>query len=141
MSQAMNDLRGSLVALVTPMTASGAIDWLALDGLVIGTWSPERMALCRWVPPANRQWASSKKLSFIVSISKTLARFLPKGSKSIIYWKRKIVMPTQILKKAVPLQRNLQEKSHKDLKNSALCTPIRNRSPESKFRTSSTRFW
>ena len=34
MSQAMNDLRGSLVALVTPMTASGAIDWAALDGLV-----------------------------------------------------------------------------------------------------------
>ena len=33
MSQAMNDLRGSLVALVTPMTASGAIDWAALDGL------------------------------------------------------------------------------------------------------------
>ena len=32
MSQAMNDLRGSLVALVTPMTASGAIDWTALDG-------------------------------------------------------------------------------------------------------------
>ena len=34
MSQAMDDLRGSLVALVTPMTASGAIDWAALDGLV-----------------------------------------------------------------------------------------------------------
>ena len=34
MSQAMNDLRGSLVALVTPMTASGAIDWPALAGLV-----------------------------------------------------------------------------------------------------------
>ena len=34
MSQAMNDLRGSLVALVTPMTASGAIDRAALDGLV-----------------------------------------------------------------------------------------------------------
>ena len=34
MSQAMNDLRGSLVALVTPMTASGAIDWAALDSLV-----------------------------------------------------------------------------------------------------------
>ena len=34
MSQVMNDLRGSLVALVTPMTASGAIDWAALDGLV-----------------------------------------------------------------------------------------------------------
>lgn len=34
MSQAMNDLRGSLVALVTPMTASGTIDWAALDGLV-----------------------------------------------------------------------------------------------------------
>ena len=34
MSQAMNDLRGSLVALVTPMTAAGAIDWAALDGLV-----------------------------------------------------------------------------------------------------------
>ena len=34
MSQAMNDLRGSLVALVTPMMASGAIDWPALDGLV-----------------------------------------------------------------------------------------------------------
>ena len=34
MSQAMNDLRGSLVALVTPMTASGAIDWAALDDLV-----------------------------------------------------------------------------------------------------------
>ncbi|MYK42190.1 MAG: 4-hydroxy-tetrahydrodipicolinate synthase, partial [Gemmatimonadetes bacterium] len=30
----MDDLRGSLVALVTPMTASGAIDWAALDGLV-----------------------------------------------------------------------------------------------------------
>ena len=34
MSQAMDDLRGSLVALVTPMTASGAIDWAALDGLM-----------------------------------------------------------------------------------------------------------
>ena len=34
MSQAMDNLRGSLVALVTPMTASGAIDWAALDGLV-----------------------------------------------------------------------------------------------------------
>ena len=34
MSQAMDDLRGSLVALVTPMTASGTIDWAALDGLV-----------------------------------------------------------------------------------------------------------
>ena len=34
MSQAIDDLRGSLVALVTPMTASGAIDWAALDGLV-----------------------------------------------------------------------------------------------------------
>ena len=34
MSQATDDLRGSLVALVTPMTASGAIDWAALDGLV-----------------------------------------------------------------------------------------------------------
>ena len=34
MSQAMDDLRGSLVALVTPMKASGAIDWAALDGLV-----------------------------------------------------------------------------------------------------------
>ncbi len=34
MPQAMDDLRGSLVALVTPMTASGAIDWAALDGLV-----------------------------------------------------------------------------------------------------------
>ena len=34
MSQAMDDLRGSLVALVTPMTASGAIDWAALNGLV-----------------------------------------------------------------------------------------------------------
>ena len=34
MSQAMDDLSGSLVALVTPMTASGAIDWAALDGLV-----------------------------------------------------------------------------------------------------------
>ena len=34
MSQVMDDLRGSLVALVTPMTASGAIDWAALDGLV-----------------------------------------------------------------------------------------------------------
>ena len=34
MSQAIDDLRGSLVALVTPMTTSGAIDWAALDGLV-----------------------------------------------------------------------------------------------------------
>ncbi len=34
MSQATDDLRGSLVALVTPMTASGAIDWAALDSLV-----------------------------------------------------------------------------------------------------------
>lgn len=34
MSQVMDDLRGSLVALVTPMTASGAIDWAVLDGLV-----------------------------------------------------------------------------------------------------------
>ena len=34
MSQVTDDLRGSLVALVTPMTASGAIDWAALDGLV-----------------------------------------------------------------------------------------------------------
>ena len=34
MAQATEDLRGSLVALVTPMTASGAVDWAALDGLV-----------------------------------------------------------------------------------------------------------
>ena len=34
MAQATDDLRGSLVALVTPMTASGAVDWAALDGLV-----------------------------------------------------------------------------------------------------------
>ena len=34
MAQAIDDLRGSLVALVTPMTASGAVDWAALDGLV-----------------------------------------------------------------------------------------------------------
>ena len=34
MAQATNDLRGSLVALVTPMTTSGAVDWAALDGLV-----------------------------------------------------------------------------------------------------------
>ena len=27
-------LRGSLVALVTPMKSSGAVDWAALDGLV-----------------------------------------------------------------------------------------------------------
>ncbi len=34
MSRATDDLRGSLVALVTPMTTSGAVDWAALDGLV-----------------------------------------------------------------------------------------------------------
>ena len=34
MAQATEDLRGSLVALVTPMTTSGAVDWAALDGLV-----------------------------------------------------------------------------------------------------------
>ena len=34
MAQATDDLRGSLVALVTPMKASGAVDWAALDGLV-----------------------------------------------------------------------------------------------------------
>lgn len=34
MSQATDDLRGSLVALVTPMTGTGAVDWAALDGLV-----------------------------------------------------------------------------------------------------------
>ena len=34
MSRATQDLRGSLVALVTPMTTSGAVDWTALDGLV-----------------------------------------------------------------------------------------------------------
>ena len=34
MSRATQDLRGSLVALVTPMTTSGAVDWAALDGLV-----------------------------------------------------------------------------------------------------------
>ena len=34
MAQATDDLRGSLVALVTPMTDSGAVDWAALDGLV-----------------------------------------------------------------------------------------------------------
>lgn len=34
MSQPRTDLRGSLVALVTPMKASGAVDWAALDGLV-----------------------------------------------------------------------------------------------------------
>ena len=34
MSQATDDLKGSLVALVTPMQASGAVDWAALDGLV-----------------------------------------------------------------------------------------------------------
>ena len=34
MSQATDDLRGSLVALVTPMTSTGAVDWAALDGLV-----------------------------------------------------------------------------------------------------------
>ena len=34
MSRATQDLRGSLVALVTPMTMSGAVDWAALDGLV-----------------------------------------------------------------------------------------------------------
>ena len=31
---AVDDLRGSLVALVTPMTAAGAVDWAALDALV-----------------------------------------------------------------------------------------------------------
>ncbi len=34
MSQPADDLKGSLVALVTPMKASGAVDWTALDGLV-----------------------------------------------------------------------------------------------------------
>ena len=34
MTAATNELKGSLVALVTPMTASGAVDWGALDGLV-----------------------------------------------------------------------------------------------------------
>ena len=34
MSQATKDLRGSLVALVTPMTDTGAVDWAALDALV-----------------------------------------------------------------------------------------------------------
>ena len=34
MSQATDDLKGSLVALVTPMQNSGAVDWAALDGLV-----------------------------------------------------------------------------------------------------------
>ena len=34
MSQATNDLKGSFVALVTPMQTSGAVDWAALDGLV-----------------------------------------------------------------------------------------------------------
>ena len=34
MSQATDDLKGSLVALVTPMQTSGAVDWAALDGLV-----------------------------------------------------------------------------------------------------------
>ena len=34
MSQATDDLKGSFVALVTPMRASGAVDWAALDGLV-----------------------------------------------------------------------------------------------------------
>ena len=34
MSQATDDLKGSLVALVTPMTGTGAVDWAALDGLV-----------------------------------------------------------------------------------------------------------
>ena len=34
MAQATEDLRGSLVALVTPMTATGAVDWAALDALV-----------------------------------------------------------------------------------------------------------
>ena len=33
-SNAKDDLKGSLVALVTPMKASGAVDWAALDGLV-----------------------------------------------------------------------------------------------------------
>ena len=27
-------LRGSIVALITPMKANGAVDWAALDGLV-----------------------------------------------------------------------------------------------------------
>ena len=34
MSHATDDLKGSLVALVTPMTGTGAVDWAALDGLV-----------------------------------------------------------------------------------------------------------
>ena len=34
MARSAVDLRGSLVALVTPMTASGAVDWAALDSLV-----------------------------------------------------------------------------------------------------------
>lgn len=34
MSRAKDELRGSLVALVTPMRPSGAVDWAALDGLV-----------------------------------------------------------------------------------------------------------
>lgn len=34
MSQATKDLRGSLVALVTPMTDTGAVDWAALDALI-----------------------------------------------------------------------------------------------------------
>ena len=34
MSKPSDDLKGSLVALVTPMKASGAVDWAALDGLL-----------------------------------------------------------------------------------------------------------
>ncbi len=34
MAHATHDLRGSLVALVTPMTSTGAVDWAALDGLI-----------------------------------------------------------------------------------------------------------
>ena len=34
MTASNKSLRGSLVALVTPMTSNGAIDWAALDGLV-----------------------------------------------------------------------------------------------------------
>ena len=34
MSKPTDDLKGSLVALVTPMKTSGAVDWAALDGLL-----------------------------------------------------------------------------------------------------------
>ena len=52
-------LRGSLVAIVTPMTPSGAVDWDALVALIEWHVDAGRTASSPWERPANRRPSAS----------------------------------------------------------------------------------